>query len=155
LAVVLALTAVMVRLSWDDPRKLHRQGLELFHEGRYEDAEPLLLRSIAAAPSSPAAYYSDYYHSLSAFRMRRWPETRARFADFLRDYPDGELAGEAHFRVAEALQNIGRSGDAAARFLHIIDEFPTSQWAGYSVERLEALMAERAGAATGAGTTAF
>ncbi len=155
LVTALVSGAVFVRWSWSDPWTLHRQGLELFHDGHYEQAEPFLLASIDAAPSSTAAHYSGYYHALSAYRRQRWGETLERFGEFLRDYPDSELRGEAHFRVAEALQRTNRIDDAAARFLYIIDEYPESAWAGYATERLTALMEAPAGAAIGAGTTPF
>ena len=68
----------------------------------------------------------------------QWDETLRRFDDFIRDYPDGELVSEAHFRVGEALQGVGRTDDAVARFLLILDEFPESRWAGFAAERLVA-----------------
>ena len=144
LAIILVMVAVAVRMAWTDPWIPHRQGLELFHSGSYEAAEPLFSRSKALAPSSAAAYYSDYYLCLSAFREMQWEEALSRLDRFIRDYPDGELIPEAHFRTAEALQGLGRIDDAAARFLQILDEFPTTQWAGFAADRLAAIAADRA-----------
>ena len=139
----MVLSAVAVRLAYTDPWIPHREGLDLFHAEEYEAAEPLLLRSMAASPSSAAAYYSDYYYALIAFRTQQWERTVRRFEDFLRVYPDGELVPEAHFRVAEALDAVGRPDDAAARFLLILDEVPASRWAGFASERLAAAAAGR------------
>ena len=144
IAVVLAMFAVAIRLSWTDPWIPHRRGLELFHAGSYEAAESLLSKSKALAPSSAAAYYSDYYLSLSAFRAMQWEEALARLDRFVRDYPDGELIPEAQFRTAEALQGLGRTDEAVARFLQILDAYPTSQWAGFAVERIAAIAADSA-----------
>jgi hypothetical protein len=153
LVVALLIGAVMTRLAWTDPWVPHRDGLTLFNELEYARAEPFFLRSIAASPSSTAAYYSDFYYAKSAFLTERWPETLARFGDFLRDYPDGELVPEAHFRLAGALERVGRTDDAIARFLRILDEHPDSQWAGLAAERLARTAAaydRRPGAATAA-----
>jgi len=144
LAISLAIVAVAVRMSWTDPWIPHRQGLELFHSGSYEAAEPLLSRSKALAPSSAAAYYSDYYLSLSAFRAMHYEEALTRLDRFIRDYPDGELIPEAHFRTAEVLQGLGRIDDAVVRFLRILDEFPTTQWAGYAADRLAVIATDSA-----------
>jgi len=144
LAIILATGAVAVRFAWTDPWIPHRQGLQLFHSGSYEAAEPLFSRSKVLAPSSAAAYYSDYYLSLSAFRSMRYEEALARLDRFIRDYPDGELIPEAHFRTAEALQGLGRTDDAAACFLRILDEFPDTQWAGYAVTRLAGIATDSA-----------
>ncbi len=143
LAITLALGAVALRWSRVDPWVLHRQGLDLFHGGSYEAAEPLLLRAIAAAPTSPAAHYSDYYHALAAHRAGRPAETVSRFRDFVRDFPDSEMVPEAHFRIGESLMAAGRYDDAAARFLMVIDRFPESAWAGYAAEGLRELPAAR------------
>jgi len=146
LLAALAVGAVSVRWAWTDPWVPHRQGLELFQNGDYEGAELLLLRSIEAAPSSTAAYYSAYYHSLCAYRTRRWEETLLRFTDFIRDYPDGELVAEAHFRVAEAFQGTGRTDEAAARWRLVLEEFPGTQWADLANEKLSTLSAGRTAA---------
>lgn len=136
LVVVLAGAAVAVRLAWTDPWVPHREGLALFHDAQYDAAEPLLLRSIEVAPTSPAAYFSAYYHALSAYRTQRWEETLLRFDDFIRDYPDGDLVSEAHYRVAESLLEMGRVDDAAARFVRLLDEHPTTVWAGLAAGQL-------------------
>jgi len=138
LALSIGAAAVGVRMAWTDPWVPHRDGLEYFHDGDYERAEPLLLASIAAGPSSTAAYYSDYYYALCAHRRYRWEVSLTRFSDFLRRYPDADLAPEAHFRIAEALQQLGRRDDAAARFTAIIDRFPGTRWARFASEQLEA-----------------
>jgi TolA-binding protein len=144
LAIVLAVAAVAVRLAWTDPWVPHRRGLELFHSGSYQAAEPLFSKSKALAPSSAAAYYSDYYLCLSAFRALQWDEAIARLEQFIRTYPDGELIPEAHFRTAEALQGLGLIDDAVARFLQILDQFSTTQWAGFAADRLAAIAADSA-----------
>jgi hypothetical protein len=152
LVVALASGAIAVRLAWVDPWVPHRQGLALFHDGEYVAAEPLLLHSIETGPSSSAAYYSTYYHALCAYRTRRWEETLQRFEDFIRDYPDGELVPEADFRIAEALQGVGRIDDAAAQFLRVLDAYPTTYWAQLSAQRL-ATIASAAGGGRDSGAT--
>jgi len=134
--VVLALGALWVRAGYRDPWVPHRDGLSLFHDGEYAAAEPLFRASVAAAPSSSAAYYSTYYLALCAYRSRRWEETLARFSAFLRDYPGGELVGEASFRVGEALQELGRTDEAVAQFVRVMDRFSDTQWAAFSAERI-------------------
>jgi hypothetical protein len=133
----LALLAVFVRMAWTDPWDPHRRGLELFYSGQYEAAEPLFSQSKAMAPSSAAAYYSDYYLCLCAFREMNWETALARLAGFIRNYPDGELVPEANFRIAEAHQGLGQIDAAAAQFQFVIDEFSTTQWADFAAERLE------------------
>jgi TolA-binding protein len=135
----LALVAVVVRFAWIDPWDPHRQGLELFYSGQYEAAEPLFSQSEAMAPSSAAAYYSDYYLCLCAVREMDWQVALTRLNGFIRDYPDGELVPEAQFRIAEAHQGLGRIDAAAAQFQLVIDEFPSTQWADFAAERLQAI----------------
>jgi tetratricopeptide (TPR) repeat protein len=139
IAMGLALVAVVVRFAWIDPWDPHRQGLELFYSGQYEAAEPLFSQSEAMAPSSAAAYYSDYYLCLCAVREMDWQVALTRLNGFIRDYPDGELVPEAQFRIAEAHQGLGRIDAAAAQFQLVIDEFPSTQWADFAAERLQAI----------------
>jgi len=131
-------TAVGVRAAWTDPWIPHREALAHFQAGEYAEAELLFQASTALAPSSAAAYYSDYYYALCAFRERRWAETLTRFTTFLRTYPDGQAVPEGHFRVAEALQGLGRPDDAITRFQRVVNEFPSTEWAGFATERLAA-----------------
>jgi len=135
---VAIVTAVGVRAAWTDPWIPHREALAHFHAGEYATAEPLFQAATALAPSSAAAYDSDYYYALCAFRERRWAETLTRFTGFLRTHPDGQAVPEGHFRIAEALQALGRPDDAITRFQRIVDEFPSTEWAGYAAERLAA-----------------
>lgn len=138
LVVAAVATAVSVRAAWTDPWTPHRDGLAHFHAGDYAAAEPLFQAATALAPSSAAAYYSDYYYALCAFRQQHWAETLSRFSAFVRTYPDGAAIPEAHFRIAEALQGLGRPDDATATFQAIVNDFPSTEWAGYASERLEA-----------------
>jgi hypothetical protein len=142
--VVLALGALWVRAGYSDPWVPHRDGLTRFHDGEYAAAEPLFRASIAAAPSSSAAYYSTYYLALCAYRSRHWQETLTRFTAFLRDYPGGELVGEASFRIGEALQELGRTDDALAQFIRVMDRFSDTQWAAFSAQRIAALVPQPA-----------
>ncbi len=137
--VTLALGAVGARLAYTDPWVPHRDGLERFMASDYSAAEPLLLRSMAMAPSSAAAYYSSYYYALSAYRAGAWDDALARFSGFLLGYPDSEHVGEAHFRMAESFEGLHRVDDAATTYQHVIEAFPASQWAGYAATRLAAI----------------
>jgi hypothetical protein len=134
--VVLVLGALWVRAGYSDPWVPHRDGLTLFHDGQYAAAEPLFRASIAAAPSSSAAYYSTYYLALCAYRSRRWDETLTRFGAFLRDYPGGELVGEANFRIGEAYQELGRTDEAVAQFIRVMGRFSDTQWAAFAAQRI-------------------
>jgi hypothetical protein len=139
--LALAIAALGIRLQFTDPWLPHRAGLERFLAADYAGAEPLLLEAIDAAPSSTAAYYSFYYYALSAYRMERWEETMARFSRYVRDYPDGEHLGEAHIRMAEALEGLGRVDDALAAYVDVMNRFPDTQWAGFAAARVTAVAA--------------
>jgi len=139
--VALVAGAMGARLSYTDPWIPHRAGLERFLDGDYVEAEPLLLDAITLAPSSTAAFYSFYYYALSAYRTANWEETIARFTHYVSTYPDGEHLGEAHLRIAEALEGLQHTDEAVAAYLETIDQFPSSPWAGFAAARLTAIAA--------------
>lgn len=84
------------------------------------------------ALDSPDAYFQLITQHLQAGNGEA---ARAVARRFVADNPKHERVAEAYYRVAESYQNEGAYADAAAAFQEVVDKYPQSTWAPWSMLR--------------------
>ncbi len=70
---------------------------------------------------------------------RRWAEIETATARFMERFAGGPRRAEVLFRRAEALEALGRAGEAPPLYIRIWAETPGETWSTRAAERLEAL----------------
>ncbi len=104
-----------------------------------EEAQFMAGRALEAAGDSEGAgrAYADYAQQYgrgphaeeAAFRRAKLdtsPESTERLESFVRDHPQGNLAGEARFELAERLAAAKKTDAAAAQYRALLDASPDS-----------------------------
>lgn len=69
----------------------------------------------------PAAVYQRAYDLLTAGKVR---ESQSAFADFIRRFPQSELADNAQYWIGEGFYSQKAWGDAKQAFQGVVDHFP-------------------------------
>jgi tol-pal system protein YbgF len=83
----------------------------------------------AAVPpvqASAAQQKQEYQHAFNLLMQRRHPEARTAFSEFLVRYPDGGLADNAQYWLAESYLATGDNDTALEGFNKVIDNYPDS-----------------------------
>lgn len=81
-----------------------------------------------------------YTMALDQLRRGSTSAARAGFTDFLAQYPQHELAGDAQYYVAETLERDGKAVDAEAAYLSVYTRFPRSEKAPTAMFKRAALL---------------
>jgi tol-pal system protein YbgF len=77
---------------------------------------------ITAAPRAEKLYAG----ALSLFSNREYPEATRKFQEFVAEFPDHKLAGNAQYWIGECYYTQRRFGDAAEEFAKVERLFPAS-----------------------------
>jgi tol-pal system protein YbgF len=77
---------------------------------------------ITAAPKAEKLYAA----ALALFSNREYQQAGAKFAEFVGDYPDHKLAGNAQYWIGECFYSQRRFADAAEEFAKVERLFPSS-----------------------------
>jgi len=97
---------------------------------------------IASYPKSELAK-SAIKEVLSIFTVYGKGTRQEKTVVFLKEvvamYPDTDFTIMARFELASSLESLGRSGEAIAEYEYIINNYPGSEYAGYSKKSIDAL----------------
>jgi TolA-binding protein len=102
---------------------------------RADDAGAVtLFARVLDAPRSravdPIREQSLYESGRALSRLGREAASSATFEELAREYPSGQLAAQAFFRIAEKSLDAGRYAEALAGFRRVARDFPDSDLAG-------------------------
>jgi len=100
-------------------------------------AEPPLLTNLPKAPdsappaggeliSSASKAEKLYAGALALYSNREYPQATAKFQEFVADYPDHKLAGNAQYWIGECHYSQRRFAEAAEEFAKVERLFPAS-----------------------------
>ena len=73
------------------------------------------------------------------YRLDRWQETIALFAEMLERFPDTPYRAEGEYHIALCRRNLGDREEALAVLRGVVSAYPGTPWAGYAAERLKEL----------------
>ena len=139
----------------------YRIGLSYRKEGNYSEAASAYRKVVENYPNSPWVEKADYEIGLSYFSQSLSPSydqtminsALKQFQGFLKRFPDSVLTSEVkekikllRGRLAEKLYQIAEFYDkqgsikaAGIYYRQVVKEYPESDWAAFSRERLSAL----------------
>ena len=126
-------------LQQTDSSVLYNQGLEEFTKQRCDKAKPLFEQAMKLSPNAPSAINANYYYAICFYKERHWEKTIDLFEQLVARYPDSVYVPEAEFHIALGLNNLGRKGQAVAKFQSILVQHPASPWAGHTRTQLEVI----------------
>ncbi len=89
-----------------------------------------------AAQIDPAAEQAAYQAAFEELKQGRYEEAIKAFEAFLRDYPNGEYAGNAQYWLGEANYVTRRFDVAEAEFKKVLERFPDSNKAADAMLKL-------------------
>lgn len=86
---------------------------------------------------------AKHEHIVAKFYMKRGSNTAAvqRLNYLIDTYPEYSARDAAFFDLGNALQNLGRSGEARLYFERVVSEFPNSEYADRAKRRLDEIKA--------------
>lgn len=86
---------------------------------------------------------AKHEHIVAKFYMKRGSNTAAvqRLNYLIDTYPEYSARAAAFFDLGNALQNLGRSGEARLYFERVVSEFPNSEYADKAKRRLDEIKA--------------
>lgn len=92
------------------------------------DATPATSTATVGAPSDPMAEKAAYDAAYDLLRpeQRRYPEAITAFNEFLTKYPNGDLAPNARYWLAEAYYVTNQNDQALAAFRQVVEKDATS-----------------------------
>ncbi len=85
---------------------LYDLGMELFYNGRYEEAIEQFSKLIQTFPQSKLVSYSHYMIGVSLLSNKQFEEALEKFNFYLKTYPDGDRVKEAERGVNICLEKI-------------------------------------------------
>ncbi len=95
-------------------------------------APPVALARVNQAAAKPAAPVDAeaegraYEAALAHFRAGEYPQALTTFQGFLKDFPDGALASNAHYWIGLAHATQGDYKNAAGAYQKLLQDFPDS-----------------------------
>lgn len=91
--------------QYDAPGLLER-GLELYRAGEWTDAIRYLDRFVLEHPTHPRVQEARFYLADSFYGNEEYITAAGRFARLAEDYPSGEWADDARFKVCESYREL-------------------------------------------------
>lgn len=82
------------------------RGIELYRAGEWSDAIRFLDRFVLENPTHPRVQEARFYLSDAYFGREEYITAAGRFARLAEDYPSGEWADDARFKVCEAYREL-------------------------------------------------
>lgn len=101
-----------------------RLGAMLFHLRRFEAAEEALQQCLALPLADEEKSMCTYDLADQYLARGSWNEAADLARQIVDDEPQGELRALAGFVLADALEQLGRNGEALAQFEAIRDSYP-------------------------------
>lgn len=125
-----ALQALTDALGRGEPIDPTIRGLVYYRNNDYTKAEPAFQEQIAAAPTSQ--FSAEAYYYIAAIEESKNDLTNAltNYAAATAVNPQSLIADDALWWRARILSNQGKTADAAPLLQRIVNEFPSSTWAG-------------------------
>jgi tetratricopeptide (TPR) repeat protein len=93
-----------------EARKLSNEGIDLFNDGNFADAERKFRETLTKYPKSDVADRSDYYLILALEKLRRYQDARTEIDNFHRNYPGSRWRDD----VDEKGLSLGASSNSIA-----------------------------------------
>jgi tetratricopeptide (TPR) repeat protein len=93
-----------------EARKLSNDGIDLFNDGNFADAERKFRETLTKYPKSDVADRSDYYLILALEKLRRYQDARTEIDNFHRNYPGSRWRDD----VDEKGLSLGASSNSIA-----------------------------------------
>jgi tol-pal system protein YbgF len=81
----------------------------------------------APAPSAASSPEDAYKQAYDLFKDSKYTEARQGMEDFLKQYPDDALAGNAQFWIGECYYQEGQYENAILAYEKVIKKFPTNR----------------------------
>ncbi len=108
----------------DANQALARITSRAFSDPDQTDSPQALLKVAAEFPHTDAGGRAQLLAAASSFSGRKYPEARAQFEKYLREYRDSPLSGQALFGVAVCLDAQGKTAEAVSAYSDIIQHHP-------------------------------
>lgn len=143
----------------------YKMGLTLKVKGYYKDAAQEFQKVLDSYPDSEWAEPAKFQIALctakssldSAYDQSLTQDAVDKFKDFLKQHPDAEISSEAEDKIAGLREKEAESNFNIAKFYekresydsakiyynYVVKNFPRSQWAFKSLERIQHLERER------------
>jgi 6-pyruvoyl-tetrahydropterin synthase-like protein/tetratricopeptide repeat protein len=122
----------------EDSTVAFNRGLSAFEIQDYGAAERHFRRAMQRFPRSPIIDQTMNHYALSLYLQEKYEPAIKAFARLAELLPESVTAPDALFHIGECQQRLKRPGEARAAWLHLIELYPASRWAGYARDRLKA-----------------
>ena len=109
-------------------RVLYNRAMELFDDGRYDEAGRLFTRVMDEAARDDLAGRAAYVAALCLFKAGRWAEARKALAGMLDRDLQGTLAAEARYHLGLVFFRLGQPEAARREFQIVLKDFPGTRW---------------------------
>jgi len=89
-----------------NPGQLYDSSMDLYHQGKWEEAIQGFSKVVQSAPISKLASYSQYMVGLCYLKMEKYEEAIQPLELYLKNYPEGDRAGEAEKGIQMAKEQL-------------------------------------------------
>lgn len=101
-----------------------------------------LLAACAGCKSGPPGFdFGAYSEAERLYEEKKYPEAIAKYEEYLREKPGGNMAVIASYYKAKCHEELGQTGEARKLYDEIVHKHPGLVWADFSKARLVELSA--------------
>jgi TolA-binding protein/uncharacterized membrane protein len=136
ISVVLLVTGFILLGKKEDPQSLLRDGILLKDKKDFVKARNNFKTILDKYPTSPPADQAAYYYAITYYMENNCNQTISGFQHLVRAYSESVWVPEAYYHIGLCNRNLDNKEEANKNFKYVVDNFPTTNWAQYSKERL-------------------
>lgn len=89
-----------------DPGEIYDSAMELFHKGRYEEAQERFLKLVQSFSTSNLIPYSQYMIGQCYLKMEKYEKALQQFESYIKTYPDGDRFKEAENGIQISMEKL-------------------------------------------------
>jgi len=117
--------------------RLYREGYALYHRGDHAGAERALRSFLRQVPGSPRADNAQYWIGETYYSRGLYREAISEFTRVVTDYPQGEKAAHAMYKIALCHEHLNEGPLARVNLEALVRAYPDSDIAPLARERLQ------------------
>lgn len=118
-------------------RSLYDRGYELFHQGRYLDAEASFRRFLEANPDTQLSDNALYWIGESRYAREDVRGALAAFREAVERYPEGSKVADSLLKIGQCLERLGDREGARESYEEVVRRFPRSAASAVAAQRLD------------------
>jgi uncharacterized lipoprotein YddW (UPF0748 family) len=122
-----------------NPRELYNSAMELFHQGKYEEAIEGFSKLIDSFSMGSLPSYSQYMIGLCYLKMEKYEKALQHFELYLKAYPDGDCVSRAENGIQISKEKLKEKASLLSTFSKKVKRRICAQVFDFDVKNLEEL----------------